>query len=187
MSCTGADRQRRYRERKRRQIADETAMGQCRPLPYRKMKVTGPRSAEWMEPDSPVDTPRVTTMDVSDYDAAPSGRSAKYTLKYLTECEHPLAYCAVVYAAPDSVIKSIANAAYNVEQGDVCLSPSEKALFRAHRDTITQLTAPTIGIDNKRELIASQGGVFPFLPILIGSALAAFGSRLFGGSTEPAQ
>ena len=143
-------------------------------------------------------------MDVSDYTTTSRGDrvavphtshstsrlgdvAVKTTLKYLATCKDPAAYCAVVRAAPDGVIKSIANAAYNAQRGDIYLTPSDKALFGSHRNTIAKLTSPGVGIGQKRELIASQEGGFPFLPLLIGSALAALGSRLFGGSTTPAQ
>ena len=42
------------------------------------------------------------------------------------------AYSSVLKGAPDEVIKAICNAALNVEQGDVHLSPAQRQLFSAH-------------------------------------------------------
>ena len=110
--------------------------------------------------------------------------AVKRTVKYLSVCKSPRAYNAVLRAAPDSVIKSIANAAYNVERGPLSLSAKQKALFRAHRKAIAAITSPAVGIKRKRQFIGSQTGGFPFIPLLIGSALGAFGSRLFGGAPK---
>jgi hypothetical protein len=114
---------------------------------------------------------------------ANAAKLIKRTLKYLAICESPEAFRDVVRAASDRVIKAICTAAYNVEQGPVHLSPEQKTLFRAHRESIATLTSPRVGIESKRKLIASQKGGFAFIPILIGSALAALGSRLFGGTS----
>ena len=109
---------------------------------------------------------------------------ANRTVKYLTVCNSPQAYRAVLRGAPDGVIKAIANAAYDVERGPIYLSPQQKALFRTHRRAIATLTSPKASIKSKRRVIQSQKGGFPFLPIMIGSALGALGSRLFGGQQQ---
>jgi hypothetical protein len=110
--------------------------------------------------------------------------TVKRTVKYLSVCKSPRAYSAAVHAAPDGVIQAIANAAYNIERGPIYLSPSQKALFRTHRQAIATLTSPRTSVKRKRKVAESQKGGFPFLPILIGSALGALGSRLFGGTTS---
>jgi hypothetical protein len=114
------------------------------------------------------------------------GAAVKRIVKYLAVCTDPRAYRAVLRAAPDSVIRSIADAAYNVEQGDVQLSPSQKAFFRKHQDIVATLSSPHIGIRRKRRTIIQKGGL-PFLPIMIGTALGALGSRLFGGPASSSQ
>lgn len=83
--------------------------------------------------------------------------------------------------ASDDVIKAICNAALNVEQGDIHLSPAQRQLFGHHRKQIATLTDSTGNIQKKRTLIQSQKGGFPFIPILIGTALGALGGKLFGG------
>ena len=89
------------------------------------------------------------------------------------------------------MIADICNAALNVEQGDVHLSPNQKALFRTHRKDIATLTSPRVGLARKRKLIESQKGGFFFIPALIGAALGAIGSKivgsLIGGQQQPQQ
>ena len=87
----------------------------------------------------------------------------------------------MVRAAPDDVIKAICNAALNVEQGDVHLTPLQRKLFSAHRAQIAKLTSHRHELKNERKFVASQRGGFPFIPILIGTALGALGGKLFGG------
>jgi hypothetical protein len=115
-----------------------------------------------------------------------SAATVKRTIKYLVVCTDPRACRTVIRAAPDSVIRAISDAAYNVEQGDIELSPAQKAFFRKHQHIVATLTCPQIGIQRKRRIIMQKGG-FPFLPILIGSALGALGSRLFGGAASSSQ
>jgi hypothetical protein len=113
------------------------------------------------------------------------------TIKYLATCTDPRAYIAVTRSASDEAIRRICNAAFNVEQGDITLSPKQKALFRAHRKDIATLTAPNVGLARKRKVIQSQTGGFFFIPALIGAAIGAIGSKLIGsligGPQQPQQ
>ena len=111
----------------------------------------------------------------------------KRTVKYLAVCPNSQLFDAVVHAAPDDVIAAIGDAALNVREGDVELSEPKKKLFRAHHPVFLKLVSPTVSIKRKRKVIESQSGGFPFLPILIGSALGAFGSRLFGDTSSNQQ
>jgi hypothetical protein len=183
------------------------------PLSYVKMLVTGPRSAimypsETESSTDVNDTPsqnmddtsasnevhdeEVSDVQTDEDDTSPEehlekrgANITKRTVKYLAVCMNPQTYQDVVEDAADEVIRTICNAAYNVQQGSgVHLTPSQKTLFRAHRDTILDLSSKNVGIKAKREMIASQTGGFPFIPILIGSALGALGSRLFGGTQQ---
>jgi hypothetical protein len=104
----------------------------------------------------------------------------KHTVKYLATCTDPRAYIAVTRAASDEAIRRICNAAYNVEQGDITLTPKQKALFRTHRAEIATLTSPRVGLARKRKIIQSQTGGFFFIPALIGAAIGAIGSKLIG-------
>ncbi|MBI1884650.1 MAG: hypothetical protein HYS08_10685 [Chlamydiae bacterium] len=105
----------------------------------------------------------------------------KRTVKYLTVCSDPRAYQRVLKGSSDEVIKAICNAALNVEQGDIHLSPVQRQLFAAHRRQIAKLTDRNSDLKGKRAVIQSQKGGFPFIPILIGTALGALGGKLFGG------
>jgi hypothetical protein len=118
------------------------------------------------------------------------GKLAKHTIKYLACCTDPDAYIAVTSAAPIGVVHGICNAALNVEQGDVHLSPNQKALFSAHRNDIATLTSPNVSLARKRMVTQSQTGGFFFIPALIGAALGAIGSNIVGslvGSQQPPQ
>jgi hypothetical protein len=103
------------------------------------------------------------------------------TVKYIGVCCEPSAYRSVVRAAPDSVVKTICNAALNVERGAIKLSPSQKALFRQHRQQIAKLTSRRVGLPSKRRVLEQRGGAF-WIPALIGAALGGLGSTLFGGN-----
>jgi hypothetical protein len=138
-----------------------------------------------------VDVPPLYTSNIEPYlqrlRAIDHGDVVKRTVKYLAVCPSPHLFDAVVHTAPDDVIAAISNAALNVEQGDVELTEPQKNLFRAHRPVFRELTSPTVSIKRKRKVVESQKGGFPFLPILIGSALGALGSRLFGGTSSNQQ
>ena len=105
----------------------------------------------------------------------------KRTLKYLNICKNPKAYRSVLQGSSDDVIKALCNAALNVEQGDIDLTPQQQQLYAAHRTQIAKLTSRAIDLRRKRGVIGSQTGGFPFIPILIGTALGALGGKLFGG------
>lgn len=96
-------------------------------------------------------------------------------------CNDPSAYRSVVRAAPDSVLKSICNAALNVERGEIKLSPSQKTLFRQHRQQIANLTSRRVGLHSKRRILEQRGGAF-WIPALIGAAISGLGSAIFGGN-----
>jgi hypothetical protein len=89
----------------------------------------------------------------------------KRTVKYLSVCRSPTAYRNVAKSASDDVIRAICNAAKNVEQGDVHLTPAERRLFSAHRKKIAKLTADDGDVRGKRKVIESQKAVshsYPF-------------------------
>jgi hypothetical protein len=112
--------------------------------------------------------------------SANTSKVDKHTIKYLANCTDPRAYTAVTRAAPIGTIQGICNAALNVEQGDVDLTPSQKALFRTHRRRIATLTSRRISLAQKRKVIQSQKGGFFFIPALISAAIGALGSTLLG-------
>ena len=104
--------------------------------------------------------------------------STKRAVKLLAVCKDSQVRSAILSRAPDSVIKTICNAALNVAQGDLALSKKKKTAFRKHRGQIQKLTAREVPLDEKRKLL--QGGAFPILPLLLSTALSALGPLLFG-------
>ena len=104
--------------------------------------------------------------------------TVKRTVKYLAICNSPRAVRECIRASPDSVVKCICNAAYNVERGEVVLSPKHKALFGKHRKLIAKLTSRAGSLQTKRKVLQSQKGGF-IIPALIRIAVAAFGDQLF--------
>jgi len=109
------------------------------------------------------------------------GKSAlvKRTVKYISICNDPATYKNVVRTSNDSVIKTICNAALNVERGAIRLSDAQKKLFRKHRGKIAKLTSSAVSIPSKRRLIEQRGSGF-FIPALIGAALSSLGGLIFG-------
>jgi hypothetical protein len=118
--------------------------------------------------------------------ATSRGRSntSKRIVKYLSVCRDTKAYNAAVKAAPDGVIKTICNAALNVQRGgNIVLSKAQRALFAQHRGDIAKLVSKQASIKSKRNLIGQRGGAF-WIPALIGAAISGLGSVLFGNKSS---
>ena len=133
-----------------------------------------------METDPTFDTNTHQYLKRQQRSSSTSSKANKHTIKYLATCTDPRAYSAVTRAAPVSAIQSICNAAFNAEQGDVNLTPKQKALFRAHRKEIATLTSKRVSLARKRKVIQSQKGGFFFIPALLGAAIGAIGSKIVG-------
>lgn len=102
------------------------------------------------------------------------------TIEYLCVCRNPAAYKAVIKSAPDAVVKTICNAALNVQRGrSVSLTNAQKALFRKHRTSINRLVSKDVSVASKKKLLSQRGGAF-WIPALIGAAASALGTALFG-------
>ena len=85
----------------------------------------------------------------------------------------------VLRIAPPSVIKSICNAASNAAfNPKTHLSPAQRKLLARHRRQIQVLTSRAASLKKKRETL-QKGGVLPFLPVLLGTALATLGAHIF--------
>ena len=80
-------------------------------------------------------------------------------------------------AAPDDVVKTICNAAYNVTNGSVPLTRGRKAFFRKYKAPITSLIQPDRGIKQKRRVLIQKGGGF-FVPLLLTTVLPLLTSLL---------
>jgi hypothetical protein len=102
------------------------------------------------------------------------------TLDYLRVCRSPQALNSVIKSSPDSVVKTICNAALNVQRGDgFNLSNAQKKLFRDHGSQIDKLVSRRASLRAKRKVLSQRGGAF-WIPALIGAAATALGSSLFG-------
>jgi hypothetical protein len=109
------------------------------------------------------------------------------TVKYLGVCRDAKAYNAVIKSAPDSVVRSICDAAANVQRGaGVNLTNRQQVLFRQHGSSINKLVSKTFPLSSKRRLLSQRGGAF-WIPALIGAAVSALGSSLFGGTRAAPQ
>ena len=106
-------------------------------------------------------------------------RITKRTLKFLSICRNPYIQKRIIKSAPDSIIKGICNAAFNIQQNpDIKLSKKEKSLFRKYKLKIGKLTHPRIPISKKRKIIQTGGGPFliALVPALLSTALSTLGS-----------
>lgn len=106
-------------------------------------------------------------------------KRTKAYLKFLSECESKKCACSVLRTAPPEVIKSICNAALNVQQNKkLHLSDKQRKFFRTHKRKINTLTSGSKSIEQQRKVLQS-GGAFPLLGPLLSIALPALGSLLF--------
>ena len=102
----------------------------------------------------------------------------KAYIKFLAACHDPVSQRCLIERAPDTVIKSISDAALNVAAGDVALSRSQKAQLRRYKRLIQMLIKRNVAISRKRQALKQRGG-FAILPILLSAVLSALGSQLF--------
>jgi ABC-type methionine transport system ATPase subunit len=104
--------------------------------------------------------------------------TTKRAVKLLAVCKDPKVRSVILSRSPDSVIKTICNAALNVEQGDLALTKQQKTAFRKHRNQIHKLTSRHVPLSAKRKVL--RGGAFPILPLLLSAAISTLGPLLFG-------
>lgn len=83
----------------------------------------------------------------------------------------------LIKTCPDSVIKSICNAAVNILRGEVVLTPKQKKLFAKHRKVIEKICARKVPLNSKRSAIVQKGkGLLAILPLLLSTAIGALGT-----------
>ena len=103
----------------------------------------------------------------------------KHIIKYLQHDIPPPARREVIRSSPDSVIKSICDISLNTQSNPaVKLTPNQRKVLAKYRRQVSLLTDQHKAIKRKRQLLQS-GGALPFLPVLLGSAIAALGAHLF--------
>ena len=106
-------------------------------------------------------------------------KAVKRAFKFLADCQDPRVRSTILARAPDKLVKTICNAALNIERGDLVLKKNQKAAFKKHRKHIAKLTSKNLSIAQKRTFLTQNGGAFPIIPILLSTALSALGSALF--------
>ena len=102
----------------------------------------------------------------------------KRYIKLLAVNPDPIQNLALVKNAPDDVIKTICNAAYNLTHGSVNLKPKQKTFFKKYTVPISKLVDKGPTIQQKRRTLVQKGGGF-FLPMLLSAVLSTLGSALF--------
>jgi hypothetical protein len=94
----------------------------------------------------------------------------KRYIKLLAVNQDPVLNLSLLKAAPDAVIKTLCNAAYNLTNGSVRLTNNQKRFFRKYKIPITELVQPATSIRRKRNLLVQRGGGF-FIPALLTAVL----------------
>lgn len=79
----------------------------------------------------------------------------------------------------DDIIKTIAEIAMNVLNGNNRISPSQKTKLKKHKNHLRLLACPQKGIKAKRKMLIQHGG---FLPTLIGTILSGVIGKLLSKS-----
>ena len=102
----------------------------------------------------------------------------KRAFKLLAVCRDPRVRRAILAHSPEALIKTICNAALNVERGEVVLT-KKKSVLRKYRSQIGKLTTRDYPIPKKRKILNQKGGLFPILPLLLTTALSTLGPLLF--------
>jgi hypothetical protein len=105
------------------------------------------------------------------------GEALSHTIHYLSVCKDPNLVKQIIKSSPDSVVKTICNAALNVERGDVRLTESHKRQLRKHRKGISLLTSRKVPLKRKRKALTigsgQRGGFLPLLAAAIPGILGA--------------
>ena len=98
-------------------------------------------------------------------------------IELLEVCNNPSVTKAIVKSAPDSVIKTICNAALNCYRGEIKLTPRQKKILKKFRRQIDKLCSKNIGLKTKRRILVQKGGAI-WIPLLVGALLHNFGNAL---------
>ena len=105
--------------------------------------------------------------------------ATKRYIKLLAVCKDRKLYKALLQSAPETVIKTICNAAVNALKGEVHLTPSQKKLFGKHKKLFESLSTRQVSIKAKRKLLNQKGNGLPLIPIILSTVLSSLGSLIF--------
>ena len=85
----------------------------------------------------------------------------KRDINFLAVNADPVQNLGLIRNAPDELIKTICNAAYNLSHGSIHLIPKQKTLFKEYKSPITKLVQPEPAIkQNRRALVQHIVGLF---------------------------
>ena len=112
------------------------------------------------------------------YKKPSKGQDIKRYVKFLSICKSPSATKEVLKTAPDSVVKTICNAAINAFQGDVQLSKTQKTRLKKYKSAIQSLISKDKPLKTKRKILIQKGG-WSIVPILLSAVIGTLGSSLF--------
>ena len=91
---------------------------------------------------------------------------------------NPRSRAEVLRGAPPCVIRTICNASNNVAKNpNIRLTAAHRKVLARYRRQISVLIARAS--QKKKRATLQKGGALPFIPVLLGSALAALGAYLF--------
>ncbi|KAF0143322.1 MAG: hypothetical protein FD143_3440 [Ignavibacteria bacterium] len=110
----------------------------------------------------------------------PKGKKAtlKKTIKFLSVCQNPRVFSHIIAKSPDSLVKSICNAAINAAQGEVALKKKAKKVLSAHRPFVQNLIKKGESVQKKKRILCQNGGSISaiVLPPLLRSVLSSIGT-----------
>ena len=110
--------------------------------------------------------------------ASKRNRVLKRYIKLLETNPDPVLNLSSLRAAPDNLIKTICNAAYNLTSNEsVKLSPKQKKYFRKYKSPISKLIERGPSIRQKRSVLVQPGGGL-FIPALLSAVLPIVGSLI---------
>ena len=76
-------------------------------------------------------------------------------------CSDPRVQRTILQKAPDAVYKSLCNAFYNIaENPEINLKKLDRKTFARYQPIIRKIVAPTVNIQQKRQIIQRGGGFF---------------------------
>ncbi len=103
--------------------------------------------------------------------------SIKKTIKYLSICQDPRIQRRILRISPNPIIKSICNAALNIERGPLQLTKTHKKLLSNNRPQIHTIANSGNTISQKRKILIQGGnGILAILPLILSTVLSSLGS-----------
>ena len=100
------------------------------------------------------------------------------TIKFLSVCQNPRVVSHIIAKSPDSLVKSICNAAINAAQGEVVLKKKAKRVLSSNRQFIQNLIKKGESVQKKKRILCQRGGSIAatVLPPLLRSVLSSIGT-----------